>query len=315
MSSSPDGAAARLLRTLSLDALRGFEAAARRLNFTLAAEELCLTQSAVSKQIKALEEAIGQTLFVRGARGLALTREGRLLYGGVAPALQQLAQALEPLVDCQRHGVAITVTPSFASLWLAPRLAEFLREHPAIDVRVDAAESNLALEREGFDLAVRLAAADEAGQTPADVLTRERLMLVAAPAIAARVHQAQDLLHVPLLVFRHAVQRHPWMSWTHWFGQLGVAPRSDQQVLQFSQYEHLIKAAVEGAGVAIGRAPLVWPALRSGQLQVVLPEVQADGLEWVLRVCARSRERPPVQAFAEWIRASLNTDARSGASH
>lgn len=308
MSSLPDGAAARLLRTLSLDALRGFEAAARRLNFTLAADELCLTQSAVSKQIKALEETIGQTLFVRGARGLSLTPEGRVLYSGVAPALQQLAQALEPLVDRQRHNVSITVTPSFASLWLAPRLAGFLREQPAIDVRVDAAESNLALEREGFDLAVRLAASDDEVAPSGEALTRERLMLVAAPSLAARVRDASDLLRVPLLVFRHAVQRHPWMSWPHWFGQLGIAPRSDQPVLQFSQYEHVVKAAVEGAGVAIGRAPLVWPGLRSGQLQVVLPEVQADGLDWTLLVAARSRDRPPVQAFAAWIRENLSAD-------
>ena len=304
----PDSASARLLRTLSLDALRGFEAAARRLNFTLAAEELCLTQSAVSKQIKALEEALGQALFVRGARGLSLTPEGRVLYGGVAPALHQLAQALEPLVDRQRSSVAITVTPSFASLWLAPRLAEFHREHPSVDVRVDAAETNLALEREGFDLAVRLASADEAIDPPARRLMQERLMLVAAPSVAARVHRAQDLLHVPLLVFRHAVQRHPWMSWSHWFDQLGLAPRADQPVLQFSQYEHVVRAATEGAGIAIGRAPLVWPGLRSGQLQVVLPQVQAEGLYCLLLVAERSRQRAEVQALAGWIAGTLAAD-------
>lgn len=306
-----DSAAARLLRTLSLDALRGFEAAARRLNFTLAAEELCLTQSAVSKQIKALEEAIGQTLFVRGARGLSLTPEGRTLYSGVAPALQQLAQALEPLVNRERQTVSITVTPSFASLWLAPRLAAFHREHPAIDVRVDAAESNLALEREGFDIAVRLAQPGEGG-AESDLLCRrlaqECLMLVAAPSLAARVRSAEDLLRLPLLVFHHAVQRHPWMSWSHWFSQLGVAQRADQPVLQFSQYEHVIKAAIEGAGIAIGRAPLVLPSLRAGQLQVVLPEVQAHGLDYLLLVSERSGQRAEVQALVRWIEQTLAAD-------
>jgi DNA-binding transcriptional LysR family regulator len=306
-----DSAAARLLRTLSLDALRGFEAAARRLNFTLAAEELCLTQSAVSKQIKALEEAIGQTLFVRGARGLSLTPEGRALHRGVAPALQQLAQALEPLVNRERQTVSITVTPSFASLWLAPRLAAFHREHPAIDVRVDAAESNVALEREGFDIAVRLVrpGEDEAESRPlCRHLTQERLMLVAAPSLAARVRSKEDLPRLPLLVFHHAVQRHPWMSWSHWFSQLGLVQRADQPVLQFSQYEHVIKAAIEGAGIAIGRVPLVLPCLRAGQLQVVLPQVQADGLDYQLRMSERSEQRAEVQALAAWIEQALAAD-------
>jgi LysR family transcriptional regulator, glycine cleavage system transcriptional activator len=306
-----DGPAARLLRTMSLDALRGFEAAARRLNFTLAADELCLTQSAVSKQIKTLEEAIGQTLFVRGARGLSLTPEGRTLYSGVAPALQQLAQALEPLVNRGRQTVSITVTPSFASLWLAPRLAAFHREHPAINVRVDAAESNLALEREGFDMALRLARPGDEGTEPDPLcrrLTQERLMLIAAPSLAAHVHRADDLLRLPLLVFHHAVQRHPWMSWSHWFSQLGLAQRADQPVLQFSQYEHVVKAAIEGAGVAIGRAPLVLPCLRAGQLQVVLPELQADGLDCLLLLSERSVQRPEVQALAGWIEQTLAAD-------
>ncbi|WP_374563659.1 LysR substrate-binding domain-containing protein [Ideonella sp.] len=306
-----DSAAARLLRTLSLDALRGFEAAARRLNFTLAADELCLTQSAVSKQIKALEEALGLTLFVRGARGLSLTPEGRTLYSGVAPALQQLAQALEPMLNRERQTVSITVTPSFASLWLAPRLAAFHHEHPAIDVRVDAAESNLALEREGFDLAVRLARPGEEGAEADPLcrrLTRERLMLVAAPSMAARVCSPGDLLRLPLLVFHHAVQRHPWMSWSHWFSQLGLAQRADQPVLQFSQYDHVIKAAIEGAGIAIGRAPLVWPCLRAGQLQVVWPELQADGLDYLLLMSQRSAPRPEVRALAGWIEQTLAAD-------
>jgi LysR family transcriptional regulator, glycine cleavage system transcriptional activator len=306
-----DGPAARLLRTMSLDALRGFEAAARRLNFTLAADELCLTQSAVSKQIKTLEEAIGQALFVRGARGLSLTPEGRTLYSGVAPALQQLAQALEPLVNRGRQTVSITVTPSFASLWLAPRLVAFHREHPAIDVRVDAAESNLALEREGFDMALRLARPGDEGTEPDPLcrrLTQERLMLVAAPSLASRVQHADGLLRLPLLVFHHAVQRHPWMSWSHWFSQLGLAQRADQPVLQFSQYEHVVKAAIEGAGVAIGRAPLVLPCLRAGQLQVVLPELQADGLDCLLLLSERSAQRPEVQALAGWIEQTLAAD-------
>ena len=303
-----DSAAARLLRSLSLDALRGFEAAARQLNFTAAADELSLTQGAVSKQVKQLEEAIGRPVFARGPRGLSLTPEGRQLHTAVGEALRGLESALQQLVQSDRRAVSISVAPSLASLWLAPRLAAFRAAHPEIDVRIDASEANLALEREGIDLALRLG---RPGQVPADwqLLMREQLMLVASPALARQVKEPADLTHLPLLVFHHPIERVEWMAWTHWYQHLGLTRPASQPVFQFSHYEHLVKAAVEGVGVAIGRVPQVLPLLRAGQLEVLLPAHRAEGLAYHLVLSELARARKEVQALAAWVARALAEDA------
>ena len=173
------------LRAMSLDTIRGFESAARHLSFTAAAEELHLTQSAVSKQVKSLEDALDTALFLRGGKGLSLTPEGRQLFEAARAALTQLAAAVDGLLSVERLSVSVTTTPSFAALWLAPKLAKFQTLEPAIDVRVDASEARVNLEREGLDLAVRLNPPQSAGEgTP--TLLQEQALLVAAPAVAAR---------------------------------------------------------------------------------------------------------------------------------
>jgi LysR family transcriptional regulator, glycine cleavage system transcriptional activator len=300
----------RLMASLSLDALRGFEASARRSSFTAAAEELCITQSAVSKQVKMLEEAFGRPLFVRGPRGLGLTPEGRQLYEAVRKVISGLERTFEQILTSARKSVALTVTPSFASLWLAPKLVAFHAQHPSLDVRVDDSENCVVLEREGIDLAVRLTRPGHAESTWKPLI-RERVMLVAAPELAARANCPEDLTRLPRLVFQHPVERFEWMSWSHWYERLNLPRSSEQPVFQFSQYEHVVKAAIEGAGVAIGRAPLVLPALRAGRLQVVVPQVQGDGFEYHLVTSEATSGRPEVDAVAEWITSELIADALS----
>lgn len=303
-------AAANALRTLSLDALRGFEAAARHLSLTRAAEELCLTQSAVSKQVKAIEETIGHALFVRGSRGLSLTAEGRQLHDDVGEALARLQVAVGRLVRSTRRAVSITAPPSFSSLWLAPRLAEFHRLEPAIDVCVDASEANRVLEREGIDLAVRLSRPGRSA-TGGRLLMHEQLMLVAAPGWAGRIAEPTDLLAVPLLEFDHPAGRMRWMAWPHWYEHWKLARPALQAVFRFSHYDHLLKAAVEGTGIAIGRLPLVLPLLRSGRLEPVLAQTTARGQSYHLVVSARAQHRHEVGRFAEWIEDELAADSRS----
>ncbi|MBI5258276.1 MAG: LysR family transcriptional regulator [Burkholderiales bacterium] len=298
----------RLLRAMSLDALRGFEAAARSLSFTAAAEELSLSQSAVSKQVKALEDLLGRPLFVRGPRGLGLTTEGRQLHEGVRLALQQLEALLERVVQpAERPAVDISTTPSFASLWLVPRLAAFRAEAPDVDVRIDASETPRALDREGFDLAVRLARPEQA-EAGWQLLARERLMLVAAPALARRLRQVADLATAPLLVFNHPVERHAGMAWAHWQARLGWTSSAETPVYQFSQYEQVLGAAAEGLGLAIGRSPLVLPALHAGALEVVLPATTQQGLGHYLVQRSDTAPRPAAHRFAQWLARSLAAD-------
>jgi DNA-binding transcriptional LysR family regulator len=308
--------AARLVRALSLDALRGFEAAGRHLSFTDAAQELCLTQPAVSKQVKAVEAAVGAALFVRGGRGLRLTAEGASLHAGVQRTLHELQSALAAfappspsLPHAARPVVSLSVTPSFASLWLAPRLAGFRAQAPDIDVRVDASETAVDLAAAGVDLAVRLAEpaepADEAGASEdGGALLQETLVLVAAPGVAARIASPRDLAGIPALAFVHAVQRWRGMSWPCWRAWLGLGSSAPMPQFEFTQYEHAVRAAREGVGVAIGRLPLVRSCLADGSLRVVLPQLRRPGPRYRL-LAGREVGRPEVQRVRAWLRAEL----------
>ena len=152
-----------------LDLLRGFESAARHLSFTRAGAELFLTQSAVSRQILALEEFVGVPLFERRHKALVLTAHGQAYYRVVAAALEQVREATRRLRETRKgHVLTVTTTVSFASTWLVPRLARFRREHPGVDVRIKATHEVVDLDREGIDLAVRDCAdnAAPAGSTP-----------------------------------------------------------------------------------------------------------------------------------------------------
>ncbi|ABE42606.1 LysR substrate-binding domain-containing protein [Polaromonas sp. JS666] len=296
------------LRAMSLDAIRGFEAAARHLSFTAAAEELFITQSAVSKQVKSLEDALGAALFLRGGKGLSLTPEGRQLYEAARASLAQLASAVDRLLAVDRVSVSITTTPSFAALWLAPKLAKFQLLEPAIDVRVDASEAKVNLEREGIDLAVRLSPPPPGGEGPPPLL-QEQALLVAAPAVAARISAVADILHTPLLVYYDPATRFSWMSWTAWYERLELKQSTQQPCLYFSQYEHVLTAAVQGAGIAIGRTPLVLPLLGSGQLKVVLPGQTVEGMAYRIVTSAHSADRPAVQKFRAWLERELALEA------
>ncbi len=296
------------LRAMSLDAIRGFESAARHLSFTAAAEELCITQSAVSKQVKNLEDALGAALFLRGGKGLSLTPEGRQLFEAARASLAQLASAVDRLLAVDRASVAVTTTPSFASLWLAPKLAQFQQLEPAIDVRMDASEARVNLEREGMDMAVRLSPWVPGSEGPPPLL-QEQALLVAAPAVAARIKTADGILRTPLLVYYDPATRFPWMSWPAWYERLGLKQSAQQPCLYFSQYEHVVTAALQGAGIAVGRTPLVLPLLRSGQLEVVLPGETVAGLGYRIVISAHSAERPAVQKFRAWLERELALEA------
>src|SRR4051812_3866210 len=167
-----------------LDLLKGFEAAARNLSFTKAGRELFLTQSAISRQIKTLEDQLGVQLFRRRHRELLLTEAGQTLYKAVAEALRTLRDAATKLSGRAGGMLTVTTTISFASLWLVPRLAEFRRLHPEIDVRIAATNEMTDLERDGIDLAIRYCAPESAG-AGSIALFGEKAFPVCAPGLVA----------------------------------------------------------------------------------------------------------------------------------
>jgi LysR family glycine cleavage system transcriptional activator len=296
-----------------LDALRGFAAVARRMSITQAADDLCLTQSAVSRQIQSLEAHFGTPLFLRRHRAITLTDAGKRLATIVTPWLEQLAQ-YNRMVRRQDRLRSVTITASIGvtSLYILPRLGAFHDAHPDIDVRVSANNRILDMRREGIDLAFRYARQSDV--PPGSVkLFDEKVLPVASPAVAQRAFRnPRALLEEMLLEYdEHAV---PWLRWSDWLSAAGLANAKPRAYLQCNQYDQLVQAALDGRGVALGRVALVLPMLRDGRL-VALPASElgrSDYAYWL--VDAGPGARPEVQAFRDWIIGEVTATAQAMAA-
>jgi DNA-binding transcriptional LysR family regulator len=290
----------------ALDLLVGFEAAARHLSFTKAGEELFLTQSAVSRQIKELEEQLGVGLFLRRHRALALTEAGKSFYASAAQVLTTMRAATDQLrAQAGKKGLSVTTTNSFAALWLIPRLAGFTRTHPGIDVRIMADTRVQDLDRDGLDLAIRHGPASLAGSN-AVRLMGERVFPVCSPRLlkdkSRPLREPQDLRHHCLLQYDDPEGRHPWLHWKTWLEVERIADLRPAGTLSFSGYEQIIPAAIAGHGVALGRSPLVKNLLASGEL--VAPfKSSADPARAYFAVVSKSAGgRPEVSEFVDWLK-------------
>src|SRR6267143_2133591 len=252
----------------SLDLLQGFEAAARHLSFTKAGEELFLTQSAVSRQIKELEDQLGVPLFHRRHRALALTDAGQQFYAAAAQVLTTVRTATSRLkAESGRRPLSVTTTHSFAALWLIPRLAGFTRTHPGVDVRITAETRVQDLERDGLDVAIRHGPPSLAGPN-AVRLFGERVFPVCSPKLlkANPLREPSDLKNHTLLQYDDPDARHPWLHWKTWLEVAGVPDLRPAATLSLSGFEQIIPAALAGHGVALGRSPLVKDLLAEKKL-------------------------------------------------
>src|SRR5947209_2807965 len=289
----------------SLDLLQGFEAAARHLSFTKAGEELFLTQSAVSRQIKDLEDQLGVPLFHRRHRALVLTEAGQQFYAAAAQVLTTMRTATSrPKASTGRKPLSVTTTSSFAALWLIPRLAGFTRTHPGIDVRITAETRVQDLERDGLDLAIRHGPASLAGPN-AVRLFGERVFPVCSPRLlrdpGRPLKQPADLKEHCLLQYDDPDGRHPWLHWKTWLEVAGLTDFRPAGTLSFSGYEQIIPAAIAGHGVALGRSPLVKDLLLSREL--VAPfKSSADPARAYFAIAAQDAAgRPEVAALLTWL--------------
>jgi putative choline sulfate-utilization transcription factor len=302
----------------SLDLLKGFEAAARHLNFTKAADELFLTQSAVSRQIQALEERLGVRLFVRKRRGLALTDEGDRLFRAVSAALGQVQEVVESL--SQRPAgerVTITSTMAFSALWLIPRLGDFHRLYPEVDVRISANDRILNLERERIDVSVRYSSA-HAAPKGAVWLFDEEVLPVCSPALIERtgrpLRRPQDLAHYVLLHLDDRDTPSPWLSWSTWFDSVGMRGVKPAGSLGFNYFDQIVRAALVGQGVALGRLPLIAELLQDGSLIAPLDgRARTDWAYWLVRA-AHARGRAHIERFCEWLLAAARAGPLSGSA-
>lgn len=302
---------------VSLDLLRGFEAAARLLSFTTAAQELFLTQSAVSRQVQQLEEQLGVKLFERRTRALVLTEAGERYYREVAKALVQLREATAAVRARPEPVVRLTTTVTFASLWLVPRLADFQTHHADIPVHCVADDALRELERVSLDVAIRYCPASMAG--PGAVrLFGELVTPVASPTLLKkrRVRTMEDLLVMPLLDRDDPKGAGSWLSWKAWCAAMGFAPPR-RKGLSFSHYDQMMQAAVAGQGVALGRIPLINDFLEDRRLALALPGGQhawtSDRAYWLV-VAPGAAGRSEVKVFADWLTAEASRSAKAAGS-
>jgi LysR family transcriptional regulator, glycine cleavage system transcriptional activator len=289
-----------LVRLPPLDLIRGFVAVGRRMSITQAAGDLCVTQSAMSKQVRALEDLLALKLLHRGYRSVRFTDEGERLFRSANAAVQQLQDALEAFAGGGRRPVTITASIGTTSLWLLPRLGEFQRRHPEVDVRVAASNNVLNLATEQIDLAIRYCAEAQAPRG-AVRLFDETIAPVATPALGVRALETERALGRQVLI--EYEDRRPWLRWADWLAARGWTVRQARGILRFNQYDQVIQAAIAGQGVALGRMELLAPMLNDGRLQVLRAAGGAAASTfsyWLLQ--AEAAPRRDVTKVADWIR-------------
>lgn len=291
-----------------LDLLRGFVAVGRRMSITLAAQDLHLTQSAVSRQVLALEERVGTSLLVRGHRAISLTPAGEKLFAVADAAIGQLQGVLGELREARaERPVTLTASVGFTGLWLLPRLKHFHQRWPGLDLRVSAHNKVLDLRVEGIDLAIRYTSPDRVppGSTR---LFGHAIAPVAHPSLGiGHVASADDLSAHSLLEYDDPT--YPWLRWSDWLASAGWRDARPRRMQHFNQYDQVIQAAVDGQGIALGRLELMRDLLRDGRLAQVgsaRPSEVSDHAYWLVR--QEDDPRPDVGLVADWLEA----EARDG---
>jgi len=289
----------------SLNALQVFEAAARHLSFTRAAEELSVTQTAVSHQIRRLEEELGVSLFHRQPRRLALTSVGRAWAAELSEIfarLEAVNRQLRQRAQSVRPTVAVSVIPSFGSRWLVPRLGRFLDRHPEVDIRISASESLVDFTVEPFDLGIRYGSGKYAGLS-VEKLAEDAWVVVATPALVKRekLRAPRDLERQTLL---YDDDREDWGRWFE--AQGSMLPKSARYT-QLSDSSMVIEAALRGQGIALARWSLAADELSLGRLVLVFPKAPRllTGKAYYLALPRENLRVPQVAAFRDWLRGEV----------
>ena len=298
-------------RPLSVGPIRAFEAVARLLSFRAAADELHLTQSAISRQIKSLEDELGAALFVRGTCSVEITNDGQTLLRAVLSSLDRLDGAVRQIRQSRgRKRVSLDTFASFASLWLIPRMEPFQRENPDIDIRVSATDQLVELDDPEIDLVLRYCGPDDA-PAGATRLFGELLTPVISPRLAEQIERGQAPplqqvadLHAHTLAEeddnRPTAEFLSWRRWLRLNGQPNLEPRR-WMYLNFTYQQ--VQAAMAGQAVALARIPLVSESLERGDLVEPFGSAGRTGAPssyWMI-VSPHAAQRPEVKLFTEWL--------------
>ena len=289
-----------------LNSLRAFEAAARHLSFTRAAEELHVTPAAVSHQIKALEEQLGVALFRRLTRALRLTEAGQAALPAMRDGFDKLAEGVARARAHESSGaVTVSVGPSFAAKWLVPRLDRFREAHPDIEVRIDATDKVVDFELDNVDLAIRYGRGNYPGLRVERLLSEE-IFPVCSPELLDGpnpLHQPEDLRHHTLLHLDWDMESVMAPSWRMWLLAAGVDNVDFMRGPVFSMESLALQAAIEGQGVALVSSVLAEHDLEAGRLVMPFDVSVCDPLDfqYYLVTPKRTAELPKVVAFGTWL--------------
>ena len=295
-----------------LNALRAFEAVARHLSFARAAAELHVTPAALSHQIRAREQEVGLSLYHRRTRAIELTDAGKLLYPGLHAAFEGMRNAVAQLDRARADRIlVISATPGLVAKWLMPRLWRFLRAYPDIDARVSATFKVVDFSAEGVDVAIRLSK-----RIPPDLhvekLFEDAMLPVCAPGLVEQgLREPVDLSRFPLIHYDFATSMPAPPVWADWLPLAGLSGIDLSRGLRVNAADHLLDAAVSGAGVALAHKLIASDDVHSGRLVAPFgPELPLASANYF--VCPKGYAvRPKVRAFRDWLFAEMDeTKAR-----
>lgn len=294
-------------RLPSLNALRAFEAAARQESLTKAANELCVTQGAVSQQVKGLEAELGVRLFRRERQRLVITDAGRTYLEVIRDAFDRLAMGTEHLLQRQKSGtLTITTSPNFAAKWLVHRLRRFSEAHPGIDLRVSASIQHVDFAREDIDLAIRHGDGQWPGMHVTQLCTEELFPVCSPRLLSGRsaFRSVRDIKHHTLLHTNNT------NDWANLLKRINVDGIDLERGIVFNQASMAIDAAVNGQGIALARTALASWDLISGRLvRPFLQTLEAPYAFWI--VCPKSMaDLPKIATFRDWLLQEAAEDAR-----
>lgn len=294
-----------------LNGLRAFEVAARHLSLTKAADELSVTPSALSHQIKGLEEFLGVRLFERRGRAIELTDAGRQLYPGLHAGLVQIRDAVASLRGRGAdHILVVSAPPGFTAKWLAPRLYRLAVANPDLDVRISSSLANANFRTDGVDIAIRNMPFDHPPEP--ELVTGTLVDLVYQPVVSPALKKAhgslataEDWRHMPLIHDESLRGRQRIPGWADWFAAAGISGVEINRGLRFTSPDHAIEAAIEGAGALLAATVMTYDDVRTGRL-----EIAGEQLLWFGRsicfICPVSRAGDPkIATFRAWLASEM----------
>lgn len=288
----------------SLSQLHTFEAVSRRMSFTAAADELCLTQSAVSRQVKSLETELGCTLFLRKHRAIEMTAEGRQLFDAVTRGLDEIGRAVSELrASVRMSQITVAASVAFSYYWLMPRLERFSERYPEIDLRILATDQRIDLAVEDADVAVLYGEAERQG-----IITRrlfaERIYPVCSPGWLKDhpgLLRPADLLDQTLLHLEGGGNIWGAVDWQVWLAEQGVTGKPVRRGIRLNSYPMVLQAAEAGRGVALGWSYITDEMLRTDRLICPFDLPLETGSSYYIGASEEKAAHPAVAAFLQWI--------------